>query len=73
MNDALLRLETLVERLRRDCPWDREQTFATLSTYLLEETHETLEAIHTLAAQSVQILEGQNKILALLQGRGGNR
>jgi hypothetical protein len=26
-------------------------------------------AIHTLAAQSVQILEGQNKILALLQAR----
>lgn len=45
MSDALLRLESLVERLRRDCPWDREQTFATLSTYLLEETHEALEAI----------------------------
>jgi len=43
--DALLRLETLVERLRRECPWDREQTLATLSTYLLEETHEVLEAI----------------------------
>ena len=45
VTDALLRLEMLVERLRRDCPWDREQTFETLSTYLLEETHETLEAI----------------------------
>src|ERR1700693_5562593 len=29
--------------------------------------HETLVAIHALTAQSVQILEGQNKILALLQ------
>jgi len=45
VSDALSRLGALVERLRRDCPWDREQTFATLSTYLLEETHETLEAI----------------------------
>jgi MazG family protein len=45
VTDALLRLETLVERLRRECPWDREQTLATLSTYLLEETHEVLEAI----------------------------
>ena len=45
MSDALQDLASLVERLRRDCPWDREQTFATLSTYLLEETHEVLEAI----------------------------
>lgn len=27
------------------CPWDREQTFATLQPYLLEETHELLEAL----------------------------
>ncbi len=27
------------------CPWDREQTFFTLQPYLLEETHELLEAI----------------------------
>ena len=35
----------LVDRLRRDCPWDREQSFETLKTYLLEETYETLAAI----------------------------
>lgn len=27
------------------CPWDREQTIFTLQPYLLEETHELLEAI----------------------------
>jgi tetrapyrrole methylase family protein/MazG family protein len=27
------------------CPWDREQTHATLARHLLEETHELLEAI----------------------------
>ena len=27
------------------CPWDREQTFFTLQTYLLEEAHELIEAI----------------------------
>jgi uncharacterized membrane protein len=32
-----------------------------------ETDHETLVAIHKLTAQSVEILEGQNKILALLQ------
>ncbi|HET9794788.1 MAG TPA: nucleoside triphosphate pyrophosphohydrolase [Thermoanaerobaculia bacterium] len=45
MADALARLEALVERLRRECPWDREQTFATISTYILEETHELLETL----------------------------
>lgn len=45
MPDALARLEALVERLRRECPWDREQTFATISTYILEETHELLETL----------------------------
>jgi MazG family protein len=45
MSDAVERLVLLVERLRRDCPWDREQTFATVQTFLLEEAHEVLEAI----------------------------
>ena len=27
------------------CPWDREQTHATLRTFLLEETHEVLDAM----------------------------
>ena len=45
MSEALDRLVALVARLRRDCPWDREQSFETLKTYLLEETHETLAAL----------------------------
>jgi len=35
-----------------------------------ETDHETLDAIHTLTARSIEILEGQNKILALLQEQG---
>ena len=42
---ALLRLVEVMDRLRTDCPWDREQTHASLTRYLLEETHEVLEAI----------------------------
>jgi XTP/dITP diphosphohydrolase len=34
-----------MRRLRRECPWKREQTHRSLARYLLEETHETLEAI----------------------------
>ncbi len=39
------RLRALVARLRRECPWDREQTFASMRPYLLEECHEVLEAL----------------------------
>ncbi len=45
MSEALDRLAALVARLRRDCPWDREQSFDTLKTHLLEETYETLQAL----------------------------
>lgn len=47
MSQALDRLSQLVDRLREECPWDREQTFATLQTYVLEETHEVLEALES--------------------------
>ena len=45
--DSLLRLVEVMDRLRTDCPWDREQTHSSLTRYLLEETHEVLEAIDT--------------------------
>jgi MazG family protein len=31
----------------KGCPWDREQTHASLRTYLLEETYEVLEALES--------------------------
>ncbi len=39
------RFEELVRVLRERCPWDRKQTHGSLRQHLLEETHETLEAI----------------------------
>src|SRR2546421_4690230 len=47
----------VVRRLRAPdgCPWDREQTHATLRPYLLEETYETLEAIDTGAPDSLRL------------------
>jgi MazG family protein len=41
-------LVAVMERLRAPggCPWDREQTYASLAQYLLEETYETFDAIH---------------------------
>lgn len=35
----------LVRRLRRDCPWDREQTHESLQNHFIEETYEAVEAI----------------------------
>jgi MazG family protein len=43
--DALSELVAVVARLRRECPWDREQTHLSLRRYLLEETYEVLEAL----------------------------
>jgi uncharacterized protein YabN with tetrapyrrole methylase and pyrophosphatase domain len=35
----------VVRRLRAECPWDREQTHASLRRHLREESYEVLEAI----------------------------
>jgi XTP/dITP diphosphohydrolase len=43
----LLELVVVMDRLRRSCPWDREQTHRSLATYLVEETYEALEAIES--------------------------
>ena len=47
VHDQLARLLAVIERLRGPggCPWDREQTEATMAPHLLEETYEALEAI----------------------------
>jgi len=35
----------IVRQLRRDCPWDREQTHESIKHLLIEEAYETVEAI----------------------------
>jgi tetrapyrrole methylase family protein/MazG family protein len=39
------RFTELVATLRRECPWDREQTHRSLMRHLVEETYEVLDAI----------------------------
>src|SRR5256885_9487271 len=43
------RLTQIMDRLRSPdgCPWDREQTYETLATFLLEETYEVLDAMRS--------------------------
>lgn len=38
---------TIIRRLRRECPWDRKQTHASLRTSLLEEAYEVVESVTT--------------------------
>jgi tetrapyrrole methylase family protein/MazG family protein len=40
-------LVDFMRRLRRECPWDQEQTHASLTRHLLEESYETLDALET--------------------------
>jgi MazG family protein len=42
--EALLELDALAKRLRRDCPWDREQTAQTIVPHTVEEAYEVADA-----------------------------
>jgi MazG family protein len=74
---ALLDLQELTERLRRDCPWDREQTARSIVPHTVEEAYEVADA--ALADDDAKLLDElgdllfQVYFLALLldeQGRG---
>ena len=43
--EAFGRLLDIMDRLRAECPWDREQTFASLRNNTIEETFELADAI----------------------------
>lgn len=47
--EAVLAAAAVMDRLRSPggCPWDAEQTHASLAKYLVEETYETLDAIES--------------------------
>ncbi len=44
LSEALLDLQQLTRRLRRDCPWDREQTERTIVPHTVEEAYEVADA-----------------------------
>ena len=53
--DALVELQELTERLRRDCPWDREQTARTIVPHTVEEAYEVADA--ALAGDDAKLLD----------------
>lgn len=51
---ALIELVSIIARLRRECAWKAAQTHRSLTRYLLEESHEAIEAIETGDAESIR-------------------
>jgi len=45
--EAYADFAAIVKQLRRDCPWDREQTHESVKHLLIEEAYEVVEAIDT--------------------------
>src|SRR5919204_6459601 len=59
--EALLDLQRLAERLRRDCPWDREQTAQTIVPHTVEEAYEVADA--AVAADDAKLLDELGDLL----------
>jgi MazG family protein len=61
LTEALLDLQRLTERLRRDCPWDREQTPETIVPHTVEEAYEVADA--ALAGADEKLLDELGDLL----------
>ena len=61
LEQALLELQQLTERLRRDCPWDREQTARTIVPHTVEEAYEVADA--ALAGDDEKLLDELGDLL----------
>jgi nucleoside triphosphate diphosphatase len=61
LEQALLDLQLLTERLRRDCPWDREQTTRTIVPHTVEEAYEVADA--ALAGDDDKLLDELGDLL----------
>jgi MazG family protein len=75
LSDALVELQELTERLRRECPWDREQTERTIVPHTVEEAYEVADA--AMAGDDAKLLDELGDLLfqsyflsLLLQERG---
>jgi MazG family protein len=73
--EALVELQELTERLRRECPWDREQTARTIVPHTVEEAYEVADA--AFAEDDAKLLDELGDLLfqvyflsLLLQERG---
>jgi MazG family protein len=58
---ALLDLQELTQRLRRECPWDREQTARTIVPHTVEEAYEVADA--AIADDATKLLDELGDLL----------
>jgi MazG family protein len=61
LGQALLELQELTERLRRECPWDREQTAKTIVPHTVEEAYEVADA--ALASDDAKLVDELGDLL----------
>jgi MazG family protein len=59
--EALVELQELTRRLRRDCPWDREQTVRTIVPHTIEEAYEVADA--AIALDDAKLLDELGDLL----------
>jgi XTP/dITP diphosphohydrolase/tetrapyrrole methylase family protein/MazG family protein/ATP diphosphatase len=59
--DAVARLDALTRRLRRECPWDREQDERSIVPHTLEEAYELAAAAH--AGDDAKLLDELGDVL----------
>jgi MazG family protein len=76
LSAALLRLDEITRRLRRECPWDREQDERSIVPHTIEEAYELADAAHT--GDDAKLLDELGDVLfqvyflsLLLEERGG--
>jgi ATP diphosphatase len=74
--EALLALDQVTRRLRRDCPWDRAQDERSIVPHTVEEAYELAEAAHSgddhkLADELGDVLFQVYFLALLLEERGG--
>jgi nucleoside triphosphate diphosphatase len=74
--DALTRLDEITRRLRRECPWDREQDERSIVPHTVEEAYELADAVH--AGDDAKLVDELGDVLfqvhflaLLLEERGG--
>ncbi|HUY17131.1 MAG TPA: MazG family protein [Acidimicrobiales bacterium] len=56
-------LVAFMKRLRAECPWDQEQTHASLTRHLLEEAYETIDALETFVRVEADGLDDERAVL----------
>jgi MazG family protein len=61
LEQALLDLQLLTERLRRECPWDRDQTARTIVPHTVEEAYEVADA--ALSGDDAKLLDELGDLL----------